>query len=437
MVLEFKSEPYRLQDDREKVELAKDASALANTSGGYIILGIKTKKLPDFNADIAFELRPIPRVQFVLEQYESVLRDWIYPPLNDARLTFIEDSENAGKGYLVIEISPELAQRKPYLVVRTLEAKNERERRILFGYSERYESRALSAIVQRLQQLLHLGLHFEKIESFHQSIEDRLSAIEGTLLKKATADEESSSGERFRDFEGRLSDAAIQAGFENRPRLTLAALPLQAVLMPTLFSTKDDPLVKEFENPPRFRDSGFDFAIVMRSAEITGNKSRRVTVPGYKSFQLFKDGGLVVLTPGDDDFLSWFSRNAPSDPLRSNSFVLAEVTYAFTKYAKALYQYAVPNPKQLRLYLCLNNMTVDGKPASRTSRETTPYGHMRTPSTDQVASLLMFCFDRCTFDETAERKAFLAVDGAGHNDVLFVAGSRNTSKLFSKCLIRP
>jgi predicted HTH transcriptional regulator len=42
--IEFKSEPYRLENDLQKQELAKDVSGLANAGGGVILIGFKTTK---------------------------------------------------------------------------------------------------------------------------------------------------------------------------------------------------------------------------------------------------------------------------------------------------------------------------------------------------------------------------------------------------------
>jgi hypothetical protein len=39
--LEFKAEPYRLEHELQKQELAKDVSGLANARGGAILIGFK------------------------------------------------------------------------------------------------------------------------------------------------------------------------------------------------------------------------------------------------------------------------------------------------------------------------------------------------------------------------------------------------------------
>ncbi len=42
--LDFKEGWYRLDEDREKWELAKDVAAMANSAGGYIIRGVAAVK---------------------------------------------------------------------------------------------------------------------------------------------------------------------------------------------------------------------------------------------------------------------------------------------------------------------------------------------------------------------------------------------------------
>jgi hypothetical protein len=59
--LEFKSEPYRLEHDLQKQELAKDVSALTNAGGGAILIGFKTTKDPAVLGDFVAALRPHSR----------------------------------------------------------------------------------------------------------------------------------------------------------------------------------------------------------------------------------------------------------------------------------------------------------------------------------------------------------------------------------------
>ena len=51
--LEFKASPYQLDKDQGKMELAKDVSALANTAGGIIVIGVQTERNPTVQGDEA------------------------------------------------------------------------------------------------------------------------------------------------------------------------------------------------------------------------------------------------------------------------------------------------------------------------------------------------------------------------------------------------
>src|ERR1700674_2072019 len=73
--VDFKAEPYPLQYDRQKFELAKDLSALANARGGLILLGIKTQKNALYASDQAAELRRFDSSLVNSEQYGKVIAD--------------------------------------------------------------------------------------------------------------------------------------------------------------------------------------------------------------------------------------------------------------------------------------------------------------------------------------------------------------------------
>ncbi len=45
--LEFKKEPYYLERDEQRFELAKDVSAMANAGQGIIVIGVEAKDDPN------------------------------------------------------------------------------------------------------------------------------------------------------------------------------------------------------------------------------------------------------------------------------------------------------------------------------------------------------------------------------------------------------
>jgi hypothetical protein len=379
--IDFKGEVYRLDDDSQKLELAKDISAFANAAGGYIVIGIKVRKEPEYSADVADELRPIPKSRFNTEQYQGVARGWVYPPLDALRITLIDSAENPEKVFAILEIPEGAAAQKPYLLVRATNESTAVVKRIAFGYAERVRSSSFPASVQRLQHLLHLGSSLENYELLrgetHASLSklsEQVKRLEKAVLRQTQIDETAGKEKREQAFVARLRVAAKQSGFVEVPHLVLGAFPEPEAKLDSLFSSNRAPIVDAFENPPEFRDAGFDFAL-HKSSEIVQGVARRVSIPGYKSMELSVRGELIVLLRGDEDFLAWASnmKGLPDVPIRINSFVLGEVLYAFAVYVKNIYALLEPTPKASHLFVGLSDMTRSGKPAVLSSAESGLY----------------------------------------------------------------
>lgn len=78
---ECKGQPYQLDNDSDKRELAKDVSSFANYEGGHILIGIRTKPSSSQFGDEAEQIRSFEQSLVNINQYYNVVRDWIYPTL--------------------------------------------------------------------------------------------------------------------------------------------------------------------------------------------------------------------------------------------------------------------------------------------------------------------------------------------------------------------
>ncbi len=80
--LDFKLSPYQLEDERQKFELAKDVSAMANSQGGVILIGVETRRDETSQDDVAIALRPVADGLIDGQQIKNVIYEWVFPRLD-------------------------------------------------------------------------------------------------------------------------------------------------------------------------------------------------------------------------------------------------------------------------------------------------------------------------------------------------------------------
>ena len=108
--LEAKDRPYIFDTTKQKLELAKDVSALANTAGGgIIVLGFDTAAMPD--GERISEVCPFPINLVDSDRYRKIVHEYVHPPLDVAVMVF-----EAADGKGVAAILVEGATNKPYIV---------------------------------------------------------------------------------------------------------------------------------------------------------------------------------------------------------------------------------------------------------------------------------------------------------------------------------
>jgi predicted HTH transcriptional regulator len=61
--------------------LVKDVSSFANLKGGFILIGLRTKKDRNYLGDVVEGFSCIDKNSVDLDQYYNVINDWIYPKI--------------------------------------------------------------------------------------------------------------------------------------------------------------------------------------------------------------------------------------------------------------------------------------------------------------------------------------------------------------------
>ena len=105
--VEFKREPYRMGQDSQKFELAKDVSALANAGGGVIVIGVLAERGDEVALDVVTEVPLVARGAVDEQQYDGTVSDRIYPRLNQLHVRFYPSQADGERGLVAIDVPPQ------------------------------------------------------------------------------------------------------------------------------------------------------------------------------------------------------------------------------------------------------------------------------------------------------------------------------------------
>jgi len=200
----------------------------------------------------------------------------------------------------------------------------------------------------------------------------RLANIEEMLGRSAAGREPQQPALSAEAVFSRVKGARREVGYEGKPAFSLAAWPLQPVDFPGLFESRGDEVVRLLEPPPKLRDAGFDLSTMRRSTIIEG-QLRRCLIPDHKLLEVWRDGLLICVMPGDGWHLCWGMHSNDETGLKINNLALAETAYLFSDWALKVYEHAVPAPARVRFRIMLSDMRPSGRPFSLNPYRLSPF----------------------------------------------------------------
>lgn len=121
--IEFKGQPYQLNSESEKFELAKDICAMANAAGGVIVIGVQTERREESPLDEAVRIRVFARGLVDEERYVAIATERIYPRIQGLRVEFRAQAGQApgtDRGLVMIDVPPQAENDKLFLVQRPI-----------------------------------------------------------------------------------------------------------------------------------------------------------------------------------------------------------------------------------------------------------------------------------------------------------------------------
>lgn len=110
--LDAKGQPYQLDQPKSAAELAKDVAALANTGGGVIVVGLRTRR--EGSSEVIDEVRPVPAGLIDRDRYRKLVRERVFPFVRDFSTWWLQAGDE--RGLLVIDVPAQLPRDKPFVV---------------------------------------------------------------------------------------------------------------------------------------------------------------------------------------------------------------------------------------------------------------------------------------------------------------------------------
>ena len=355
--VEFKEQPYHLAGDEHRMELAKDVSALANVHEGVIVLGPRTGR-PDASRpqDEVVAVSPFPAALVDVEQYHRTLGALVFPALENIEIRWYPSGADGTRGVVAIVVPEQRGANRPFLTTKTLNQNNRLSERS-FGLFERRRANADPIAVQEIHGWLRGGRAAGGSDALLEVVA-RLEAVVaaggqprvGGLDYLAPA-----AAPRIVDvrLEQRLTEALAAVERSGRPSIALVAVPSSPVSVRG-FLERDAPVAQAIAAPPSIRQYGFDLDTGGRDRLVEGRVRRAVT-PEYKLLEVWRDGVIQFIAPGDTDFLAWGRADQQLNGFRINPLVIAEATLMFMTFVQRVYGHVEPRPDRVTYQLHLLN----------------------------------------------------------------------------------
>jgi hypothetical protein len=111
--LEAKRAPYRLDEEAQKYELAKDVAAFANSDeGGVIVIGARTRTVN--GSDLVQKITDVPLEFVKRDSYRKIISDRVHPQVENVDVRTV--ARVAGNGIAYIYVPQQRQELQPFLV---------------------------------------------------------------------------------------------------------------------------------------------------------------------------------------------------------------------------------------------------------------------------------------------------------------------------------
>jgi hypothetical protein len=345
--LEFKGEPYQVQGETARFELAKDACALANGNGGVIVIGVRTERREDSPLDEATEIRSFGPELVDTARYEALIAGRVYPPIQGLRVEFKPSTVDDQRGLVVIDVPPQAETDKLFVILRPI-SEGESAPGWLVGIAVRSVGRVDVRRPADIHGLINRGFTVtERLDALTEEVgllRERVGAPPPAPPEETPADRlPTLLDERTHELEQTLA-----ANNESGAYLILTAAPREPTRVLTL--TRQDGVRQLLERPPFTRYDGWNLS-TLDQARLVGGRRLSVANGKRKHIDLYEDGTLLMFSTLDG-FLAWNRRGSPD---KLNSLALIELIYNFLLVYDRVLSDLDPLPEEVQVTIGLRH----------------------------------------------------------------------------------
>lgn len=349
--LEFKRQPYQLDQEAEKFELAKDVAALANGAGGLLLIGVQTERREESPLDEAVRIRAFDRGLVDTARYEALIGARVYPPIQGLRVDFQPSAADPDRGLIAIDVPPQAENDRLFLVLKPVS-----EGTSAPGWLVAIAVRSVGRVDVRRPAEIH-GLISRGFTLSDQltALTDEVGLIRERLEAGAPGQAPESPADRLPallagrvvELEQTLADEGVGGAY-----LYLGAAPKQPTRVQTL--TRQEGVRQLLEQPPYSRYEGWNL-VTLDQARLVGGRRLSLTNGTRKHVDLYEDGSFLFVGTLSD-FLAWHRRELPD---KLNSLALIELVHDFLLVYDRILANLEPLPAEVRLAIGLRHAHPD------------------------------------------------------------------------------
>jgi hypothetical protein len=163
---EAKSEPWELNSERGKLDLAKDVSSLANWRGGIIVIGATSGKAATYQRNEIQEIHPLPISLAPTDRYTHVVGEWIYPVPEGVEFRWHPVPAEPDRGLIAVYVPNQNDGLRPFLVAHYIGEVGQRIDAVV-GLVQRHGATTKTTPVEELHTFLREG---RRLDEIHQKL---------------------------------------------------------------------------------------------------------------------------------------------------------------------------------------------------------------------------------------------------------------------------